>query len=339
MNIFVSSSWTFFPLIVPTFDTNDEFTLKTKISYSNVLGTLIDLSLDGDFLIGIDPETDEMGIDFWDLETRMDNIYLWGLDLSFAWKQSHQRTISKDKGETEEYYVFDKTGFLLSSTFDLRRDFYYTVGPGMEFTYNYDNRSDSGVSIKKEPQSYGLYQEFGLDRVDWIGNFQKGYRAETDLITRMVWNKGKDIKGTMGMSASYFDILSPRVSWGCRVKGLWAMDDRIYKLGEYMRGVPDFDLTGYGALFLNTTLPLSVATVDGLAEGQIAPFIDMGVINPLGGEFRPREHMRMTTGLDFLVFPEKITSVQLRISLGYDLFGPAPASERYEILLSTSLFL
>ena len=54
--ISVSSSWTFFPLIVPTFDTNDEFSLKMKISYSNVLGSLIDLSLDGDFLIGIDPE-------------------------------------------------------------------------------------------------------------------------------------------------------------------------------------------------------------------------------------------------------------------------------------------
>ena len=268
----------------------------------------------------------------------MSNIYLFGLDLSLTWVQSHQRNMSKDNGEIQEYYVYDETAFLISSTFDLGHDFYYSLGPGVQFTYNYENWSDTGESFTREPQSYGIYQEIGMDRVDWIGNFKKGYQAETDLLTRMVWNKGKDIKATMGISAAYFNILASRVSWGCRIKGLWAMDDRIYKLGEYMRGVPDFDLTGYGALFLNTTLPVVVAEVDGLAEGQIAPFIDMGIVNPVGGEFRSREHMRMTTGLDFAVFPEKIRSIQLRVTLGYDLFSPAPASERYEILLSTSLF-
>ncbi len=337
--ISVSSSWTFFPLMVPTFDTNDELSVKTKVSYSNVFGTLVDLAVDGDFIVGIDPETDRFGVDYWTLETQMSNIYLWGLDLSFIWVQSHQRNISKIGGEIDKFYTYDKTGFLVSSTFDLGQDYYYIVGPGLEFTYNYNNKNIALSSYEKEPQSYGLYQEAGLDRVNWIGNFKKGYRTESDFLARMVWNDGKDIKAVLGMSAAYFDIIAPRISWGCRLKGLLGFDDKIYELGEYMRGVPDFDLTGRSALFFNTTLPLSVAEVSGLAEGQIAPFIDMGIINPVKGSFNSQEHMRMTTGLDFLVFPEKITSVQLRVSLGYDLFGPEPAKERYEILLSTSLFL
>ena len=306
LTVSVSSSWTFFPLMVPTFDTNDELTLKTKISYSNVFGTLIDMAVDADFLVGIDPETDEFGIDYWTLETQMSNIYLWGLDLSFLWIQSHQRNISKIDGDIDKFYTYDKTEFLVSSTFDLGQDYYYIVGPGLEFTYNYNNKNRALSSYEKEPQSYGIYQEIGLDRVNWIGNFKKGYQTESDLKVRMVWNDGRDTKAVAGMSASYFDILTPRISWGCRFKGLLGMDDKIYELGEYMRGVPDFDLTGDSALFLNTTLPISVAEVSGLAEGQIAPFIDMGIVNPVKGEFDSQEHMRMTGGLDFLVFRRKL---------------------------------
>jgi len=72
-------------------------------------------------------------------------------------------------------------------------------------------------------------------------------------------------------------------------------------------------------------------------EAQIQPFSDIGITAPVNRKFSAEKDMRMTLGCDFLVFPEKLTNVHLRTTVGFDIFGPGSLSERFEILLSTSL--
>jgi len=55
-------------------------------------------------------------------------------------------------------------------------------------------------------------------------------------------------------------------------------------------------------------------------------------------EFSPSQDLRMSAGSDFIVFFDKMTSIQLRATVGYDLFSGNDPSDRYELLFSTSLF-
>lgn len=333
----VKDGWTFFPLLVPTFDSNDDFSLQLKINYANLFGTLVDFNIDGDFGIAVDPVTENLGVNFWNIETSFSNINYKGIGFTFSWTQAYARDIKKDGTEILEYYTYNKSDFYIASNFDLGSDYYYEVAPTFELTYNYQDRLGLGESyIDKEPQSYGIYQKGGRDQVNWKGNFQEGNHWETELVSRIV--PGSGFKGELLLTNRWFTLLNHNMAYGNRVLGFTAIRDDIYELGKYMRGVPDFNLSGEYGIFINNSLPISVFKWKDVMEAQIHPFSDIGIVSPSDRKFSAEKDMRMTLGCDFLVFPEKLTSVNLRVTVGFDLFGPGYISERYELLLSTSLF-
>ncbi|QEN08411.1 hypothetical protein EXM22_10600 [Oceanispirochaeta crateris] len=337
MRVVIKDGWTLFPLIVPTFDTNDNLSLKWKINYANVLGSLVEFDIDGDF--GIDQHFDDYAVDinYWNIESNFSNIYYRGINYTFSWNQAYARIIEKDGTEYTNHYSFYKTDFFLTGTFDLGNGYFYELGPALEFTYNYQDRLESGTStFIKEPQSFGIYQKGGQDRVDWMGNFQSGNHYEGEIKTRIVPTQG--FKGALYLTNRWFTIFNSRLSYGNRITAFSTYNDELFSLGEYMRGVPDFNLSGDWGFFVNNTLPISLLKWKGVMETQIQPFIDFGLVHPSSKELSPSRDMRLSLGGDLVFFPENISSVNLRLTLGYDLFGPGTPSDRYEILLSTSLF-
>lgn len=333
----VKDAWTFFPLLVPTFNSNDNLTLQLKVNYANVFGTLMEFNIDGDFGIGVDPISESLAMNFWNVETSLSRIILRNMSFTFSWVQAYARNIKKDGIDLIEYYTFNKSDFYVATNFDMESNYYYEVAPTVELTYNYQDKLGLGDSyIKKEPQSYGIYQRGGRDRVNWHGNFQTGSHWEAELISRIVPKQG--FKGQILLSNRWFTPLRHNISYGNRILGFTAIRDEIYELGEYLRGVPDFNLSGNYGLFINNTIPVRWFNWENVMEVQVHPFSDMGIVSPADREFQVKKDMRMTLGCDFIIFPEKITSVHLRTTIGFDLFGPGDLSERFEFLLSTSLF-
>jgi len=337
LTVRLKDSWTLFPLIVPTFDTNDDLALKWKINYANVAGSLMELNVEGDFGIARNLINDRLDINYWKVETTLSNFILGGVAYSGSWIQGYYRIIEKEGTDITDFYTFSKSDFVFAGTFDLGDHYFYELAPAVELTYNYQDKLEGGSSnMRKEPQSYGIYQRGGLDQVDWKGNFLTGENWELALKSRIV--PGDGFKASMTATNRYFTILTPRTAFGNRFIAMTTINDELYALGEYMRGVADFNLSGDKGLFINNTYFISLFNWKGVMETQIQPFLDLGVVNPSGREMTPREDMRMSMGGDLVFFPEKITSINLRFTFGYDLFGPGSPSDRFEMLLSTSLF-
>ncbi|MDA3956031.1 hypothetical protein [Oceanispirochaeta sp.] len=337
LKIRVKDGWTFFPLIVPTFDTNDNLALKWKINYANVMGSLVEFNIDGEFGVQQNFVDSGLEINYWNLETGFSNIYFNGISYTFFWRQAYARIIEKNGTEIIDFYTFNKSDFFLAGTFDLGDDYFYEVAPAFEFTYNYKDKMETrSTPLKREPQSYGIYQKGGRNQVDWKGNFQTGNNWEAELQSRIVPTQG--LKGALFLSNRWFTIFNSRFSYNNRILAFSAYNEELYALGEYMRGIPDFNLSGDRGLFLNQTLPVSLFNWKGVMETQIQPFMDFGMVHPSNRELVPEKDIRMSLGSDLVFFPEKVKSVNLRFTFGFDLFGPGPLSERYEILLSTKLF-
>ncbi|MDC7239118.1 MAG: hypothetical protein PQJ50_02030 [Spirochaetales bacterium] len=333
----LKDSWTFFPLIVPTLDSNNFLTLQMKMNYDNVFGSLVTFILDGDIGIGVDQDSSKPMINFWEFETGFSNLMYRGVNFGFSWVQTYDRIIKKDGLEILENYSYHKTDFIMTAGFNLGSDYYYELAPAIELSYNYEDRTGNGNGyIQKEPQSYGIYQTIGRDRVNWVGNFQEGYNWEAELQSRYVPKSG--FKGRVTLSNRWYHIFNSRLNYSSKATALTGLNEDIPELGVYMRGVPDFNLTGRAAFFLNNTLAVKLFTWKGVAEAQIQPFADFGVVAPSGRGFEAHKDMRMAIGFDGVAFPEKISNISLRGTIGIDLFGPGDILDRLEILISTSLF-
>jgi len=333
----LKDSWTLFPLVVPTFDTNDDLVLKWKINYANVAGTLIELNVDGDFGINRNLDDGSPGINYWKIESTLSNFVYRGIAYSGSWIQGYYRIIEKTGTEMTDFYTFNKSDFILAGTLDLGDHYFYELAPAVEFSYNYrDKLPEGSADIDKEPQSYGIYQRAGRDQVNWKGNFLTGENWEGYLKSRIV--PGYGFKAALFLTNRWFTILTPRMAYSNKITGLITWNDEQFGLGEYMRGVADFNLSGDSGLFVNNTLSISLFNWRGVMETQIQPFMDFGVANPAERELDIQNDMRMSMGTDLVFFPEKITSVNLRFTFGFDLFGPGTLSDRFEMLLSTSLF-
>jgi len=332
----IKDSWTLFPLIVPTFDTNDELSLKWKINYANVAGTLMELNIDGDF--GISQNlTNGLNVNYWTMETSLSNFFYKGVAYTGKWVQGYYRIMEKEGTTVKDFYTFDKSEFMLAGNFDMGNGYFYELAPVFGLSYNYQDKLEGGSGdIEKEALSYGIYQRGGRNQVNWKGNFLVGENWEGLLKSRIV--PGKGFKAALFLSNRWYTILSPRLAFSNRVTGFTTLNDEQFKVGEYMRGVADFNLSGDNGLFINNTLSISLFNWTGIMETQIQPFMDFGIVNPAERDMNPQDDMRMSMGSDVVFFPAKITSVNLRFTFGLDLFGPGTLSDRFEMLLSTSLF-
>ncbi len=335
LTIQVEDSGTFLPLIVPLFDTNNAFSLESKIRYGNAFGSLMGFSMDGELLLDRNGVKDGDLVRFWNMETAMENILILHQPFRISFSHAHDRLIRREGRIMEEHYQFDRSALSISTSFNLGNDLFYEAGPDLAFTYNYKIFQDS-KTFTKEPQSYGFYQSMKRNRIHWKGNFRSGSSRQASVLTRLIPSRG--FKASVNFSTIHCFKFKKPLGYSLRLLGELGIGEERFSLGRYLRGVADFNLAGLGGFFLNNSLAFTLFKIKTLGEFQLQPFMDMAMIIPRDRAFIPRNHTRMTLGMDFLLYPEKIKSVELRITLGYDLFGPGLPLDRYELLLSTSLF-
>lgn len=217
-------------------------------------------------------------------------------------------------------------------------DIVYT--PGVNYTYNWTNhelniRNDDLLS----PELL-FYNQISGSNINWIGNFRKGFsfnaRQEAGYnfhINDMVIGLETELQyfhnwKYAGINSRLygFSYINKNRKIGNRLRGI--RDDEYFNNNEYS----DINSTSTPqAIVLNLDIPIHLFTLDfsnskskimnylGL-ELQMSPFIDFALTtNRVTGRTLDIKDSYLCAGVEFIVFPSKFKSLQIRASAGFDL--------------------
>lgn len=186
-----------------------------------------------------------------------------------------------------------------------------------------------------------------MGRVDWIHNYRRGYSAN------------------MSQSLSY-DIYSSTYSTSFSVSGEYyrafkyaGFASRLYVFknfgskseeGSRIRGIRDAYIKTDSALLLNIDVPIKVLQTDWVGWGapswmiwldfemQLSPFIDIALGNNEAAHrnYNPKDGW-YAAGLEIIGFPNKMRSIQGRISFGVDTVRFAQEAGKYIRSIDTAV--
>lgn len=215
-------------------------------------------------------------------------------------------------------------------------DIIYT--PGVNYTYRW---ADHELNVRNDdllsPELL-VYNKISTSNINWKGNFREG------LSFYAVQNTGynfhiNDIVYGVESELQYFDAWK-YAGINIRLYG-FSYINKNKKIGSRIRGIRDDEyfngsLTDINststpaAIVLNVDVPIHVMTLDFNKSGnfmkyfglelQIAPFIDFALTkNRVTGRTFDIKDSYLCGGVEFIVFPEKFKSLQIRASAGFDL--------------------
>ena len=339
--ISLQDAWTFIPLAYAKFDTNTGFTMESKILYSNFLGTLMDFKMDGYLEVSPPDDMEIEGLDTgqWEVITSLGNIHWRDRIYRFEWLQDFDRVQKTNIETTVEDYTFHETQLLLETAFPVTSELSYILAPIFNMKYSYKNRMvDTDGTMPEEPFALGVQQNLVWENVNWHGNFRQGSYYDLGALLRYSFITESGFKGLGSLESGWFRIFSDFSGLSLRTVALSSFNDEQSDLGSYMRGVPDHNLYGKTAFFLNSSAPLKIFSRKEFVELQFEPFMDGGLTFREDQDFSTGQDIRLSTGFSFLFFFHRLTSIQVRTTFGWNLLSPASEENSFEFLLSTSLF-
>ncbi len=306
------------------------------------------------------------------LETALNFSYPFKIG-SLNWGISQGLTYNDDYLPTNDEFYYTET-FNLSIPFKLYKIENWSeviLEPYTEFSWNWDNdlfyMKNLTDSILEE-DLYGPRFEAGIKaqvgRLDWINNHRKG------IISSLAIYQQYNFHTTLGSPGSAIDIkayytFNNFLGINSRFRGFVNLNEYI-EAGARLRGVIDNSYETKSALSLNIDLPITLIRTDWEKWGwtkpkalkflkyldfelQLSPFVDLLISNcEANNTIMNFKDGWYTTGLEMIVFPEKMRSLQIRVSFGYDLTSVLPAkvvnkewrpkSSKYEIFFGAGLF-
>ena len=219
-------------------------------------------------------------------------------------------------------------------------DLVYT--PSVNYTYNW--KINDKINLKNDelisPELL-FSNKISAGRVNWDGNFRKGF--STYLRQDAGYNFLIDDM-IIGFEGEFSGFLAGKfVGFASRVYAFSYMN-KNKKIGNRLRGIRDdeffnpvvntndiYACSTPSALVVNLDLPIHIFTTDfekiGLKflrklnfELQISPFIDFALYTnrATGSSFELKDGY-YTAGIEFLVFPLRWKSLQIRASAGFDI--------------------
>lgn len=339
LTISLEDAWTFIPLAYPKYDTNTNLTLESKILYSNLFGTLVEFQVDSYIEVAPKDDSNGIGTGLWEIETSFDNINWGEHSYSLQWIQKHDRITKSNTKETVEDYTYNESLFLVGTDFFLSDKWTYTAAPGMSFRYLYNDLKDTeDDSFDKDPFSFSLNQNLVYNSLNWYGNFREGLYSDLSLQLQLSFFADTRLKGMTYVESGWHHIIGERMAFSLRSVFVQGIREELADLGSYMRGVPDQNLYGESAFFMNSSLPLKAVDLENLIELQISPFMDWGLTKRKEEAFSNDQDFRLSSGFSTLFFFDKLTSIQVRTSFGWDLASGNSDEDSFEFMLSTSLF-
>jgi outer membrane protein assembly factor BamA len=325
---FIEDATTFIPIPLPLYDSNTGGLQLLYVQiWDNMFGTLTDwFSLATITLRRDDDGKIETGP--WLFAPQVSNIKAGNFVFGVRFEQERVETQTYSDNNLETDYRYDRSALFVNTEIRTgeRRRLYYTIEPGVDFRYGYTDFLGSG-GFAEQPFLTQLDQTFYYDSVDVYFNSRKGIRAGLGNITGVVLEDGdwKPKTEFNGEVAPYFAFgKNGFFSYYARFMGMTIIGGTKEDLGEPLRGIPDATMDGDTAFYLNQTLGISAWRWKGVWDLQFHPFFDIGLA--LGGTdpFKGWQDVKTSTGVDILLFIEKVPNLAFRFSWGVDLDPAIP---------------
>ena len=334
----VADTWSLFPFIMPSSE-GSSTVFNLAIVDKNIVGSLTELRLSGDFGIGTEPETGQFEIPRWGLYLDWSGVTLNQWQFSTHVQQIYE-TERKFSGDVMiEDYSYYETRFAVNIRYEFRflRNLYYHIIPAVRGRYSYDVRRDSG-DIEYEYFSLGLGQALDYQRIDWEGFFRHGWAMG---ILNFFWgsNNGTagELKTDFTARISGYGIWGP-VNPNARLLGYYAVNHESTGIAEWLRGVRNNVMFGNRALILNTGLQFRLFRISWL-EAHLQPFFDAGIAARDNEPFNWADDIHLGLGSELILFFPTLPSVQIRGFVGFDLTVDDWSSQaKFESGLSFNLF-
>ena len=193
-----------------------------------------------------------------------------------------------------------------------------------EITARWDGITHSDLKGPDLTVGHGL--SFG--RIDWIGNYRQGYSA--NFSQSLSYDISSNTYTTSHSLSGEYHHIFKYAGFASRLYVFknFGLDSEE---GSRIRGVRDAYIKTDSALLLNIDLPIKVLQTDWGGWGaprwmrffdfemQLSPFIDIALGNnkATGRNYHPKDGW-YASGLEIIGFPNKMRSIQGRISFGID---------------------
>lgn len=175
-----------------------------------------------------------------------------------------------------------------------------------------------------------ISNSFSGGRINWFGNFRDGLSASFSQSLRYNMYKGT-FAASMSISSQYHKKLCSFIGFSSNQHYYLNFSDVQVKIGSMLRGIRDNDWKSSNYLRLNFDMPFSLFHTnwgkwlgwDKLNfvnfEFQLSPFFDIAVGDNTYAESKYNlKDGWYGTGIEAIVFPDRLRSIQVRASLGID---------------------
>lgn len=343
----VRDTWNIYPIPYPKYDSNTGFRLGLKFFYFNAFGSLTDFQIFTGINLNKNLTKDRWEVSRWNFTPTLSGINLWEKDFSISLNQSFSTIQKYDSAILQQEFTVYTSSVNISTKFFLPLDFYYKIEPSLSFNYGIkelkvDNYGSAlplyGTNIEYEFSNFTFNHEFGYDCLDWIGNFREGFSTQISNSLTASYDLENDMtfKTDIGIDAKFFWIINKHFNFSTQINGVYSYHNEMTGLGSLLRGVIDNYMYGYLGAFMSVDLNISVIDWDGVGEIQVRPFFEIGAVNKRHESFNLKDDFAYTTGADFVLYLDKLNSMQARATFAIDLSNP-DWSNRYEIDITSSL--
>jgi hypothetical protein len=247
----------------------------------------------------------------------------------------------------QQEYTIHNSSISIGTRLYLPLDFYYTMSPRLIFSYRRqqlerDNNGDPLITDDDyEFANISWIHSIGFDNLDWRGNFREGFSANISNSLTGSYSLNNDVSFSLGLGTNVkaFWIINKFLNLSGQINGVYSYNSEMTGLGSYLRGVRDAFMYGYLGAFMSVDLNISVIDRDGVGENQIRPFFEMGIVGKENSSFDLLNDFAYTTGADFVLYLDKLNSIQARATFGVDLSNTYKWNDwnKYEIDITSSL--
>jgi hypothetical protein len=221
----------------------------------------------------------------------------------------------------------------------------YTLGISATFNHGFPQWP---LKTAREGPYMNFYHRLDIGRINWIGNFQKGVSVNIyNSFSYNFYNLRNDLEplsSYYSISGRGYFIINDFFGISARMLYRHWINGRNGNAGDVLRGVIDRDINADYMLSFNLDFPVRVLRFKpsewfGISKLRIfnfdlhlAPIVDAALYHePASGTVHGFSNLKLTGGLEAVVFPDFIRSLFLRVSLGLTL----PNLKNYEIYIGT----
>ncbi|MCL2442167.1 MAG: hypothetical protein FWD13_01725 [Treponema sp.] len=223
--------------------------------------------------------------------------------------------------------------------------------PGITAIFNHEISPWPLSDNKKGPYlDFNHSLEFG--RIDWIGNFQKGFSANLSNSFNYDFFKSDEnlhqLKGDLKLSFIYHHLINDFLGFSARFMYFHHFNSINDNAGNVLRGIINKDIKAVYMFSLNIDLPIKVLMVrpsKWLNSGirvfdfdiHLNPIIDIAIYkNPEISAIFTKDNLLLCGGLELIIFPDFFRSLFLRISAAWN-FSDISNRIPMELFIGTEL--